>query len=184
MRGNIRKPEILLLGGTVLLFFVLIICLSPKLRDNRPQLGAAFVKGMVRGAGGEKSVLMACQEVYLKFPPREGQFTRPMTGSEYQCLPKIIQGMNPDFIDVSANTVMISFSGTPGLRDSILVFFDDAEQYGTEMITNKLWYWNYTPSRETREAFESWCSERDAYLARQKDARNSRGGGIVALPGR
>jgi hypothetical protein len=68
-------------------------------------------------------------------------------------MPTIIKEMNPVAIQVTNRDVLIVFE-KKGSRPFLLAFREGVPQYGSSKIIDGLWYWNGTPSLETRQIFK------------------------------
>ena len=126
-----------------------------KAGRNRYMLGESIVKEMVANAGGAADVLSACQKMAYEYSPGETQFVRHVYPEEESCLPEIIGKLPIRVISVTCDFVEISLDKPGGYRIALLAFNNSADQFGTSVLTNGLWYWNYKPSKETYKIYKA-----------------------------
>lgn len=127
------------------------------------------IRQKVRTAGGGTSVLKACRRIADEFMVSEEEGVRILEESDWLKLPENIRIMRASAICVERDEVMLLFE-TPGFRTALLAFKDGADQYGTSLITNGLWYWTFEPSRDTYDVYERKLS-----LLERKRERMNRG---------
>lgn len=121
----------------------------------------AYTSAIVEKAGGADAVLTACRQMLESFAPNINQLSTQVPLEDGR-IPHIVKTMRLRHIHVTKDDILISLD-EPG-RISLLAFRDGTPQYGTSMITNGLWYWNGTPSKETRSAYlEMQAKVRDYY---------------------
>lgn len=144
----------LLIALGVLIFIACLLVFTRLIfsfRELRRSIQAepAFTCAIVDKVGGAKAVLTACRELLETFSPNENQLYREVSLTN-SLIPQIVKKMRLSAIYVSKDYVLISLE-EPG-RISLLAFREGATPFGSLMITNGLWYWNGTPSKETRAA--------------------------------
>lgn len=134
-----------------------------SLRDLSRRIAAepAYTSAIVERAGGSDAVLTACRQMLESFAPNINQLSTQVPLEDGR-IPHTVKTMRLRHIHVTKDEILISLD-EPG-RISLLAFRDGTPQYGTSMITNGLWYWNGTPSKETRSAYlDMQAKVRDYY---------------------
>jgi len=138
----------------VFMLIALGVCLVvasylPVLRKARTD--EFFARATIESAGGATNVLVNCRHmIYCR--AKAEQLSQPEISVEDPAVPVVIRRMNPNYIVVRPNFVVVRFDA-PGRRSGFIVFREGAEQFGTALITNGIWYWNGTPSRGTTAAY-------------------------------
>lgn len=158
------KRLLIALGLLILVVGLLILTrlfFSFRELGRRIRAEPAYTSAIVEKAGGADAVLTACRQMLETFAPNENQLYTEVSLVDRR-IPHILKIMRLRCIDVSKDDVYISLD-EPG-RIGLLAFREGATQYGTSMITNGLWYWNGTPSKETRSAYlDMQAKVRDYY---------------------
>lgn len=147
------KRLFIALGVLILVVGLLIMTrLFFSFRDlgRRIRAEPAYTSAIVEKAGGADAVLIACRQMLETFAPNENQLFQEVPLADSR-IPQIMRNMHLSSINVCIDRVRIKLD-EPG-RIGLLAFREGATQYGTSMITNCLWYWNGTPSKETRSAY-------------------------------
>lgn len=121
----------------------------------------AYTAAIVEKVGGADAVLTACQQMLETFAPADDQLYTEVSLVDSR-IPHILKTLRLSCIHVRKESVFISLD-EPG-RIGLLAFREGSIQYGTSIITNGLWYWNGTPSKETRSAYlEEQAKVREYY---------------------
>jgi hypothetical protein len=130
--------------------------LSHSIRDE-----ASYACVIVESAGGATAVLLACRQLAETFAPANGRlfYDVPITNNG---IPSILRKINLKEIHVGKEYVLIDLD-EPGHRAALLAFPDGASEFGSTVITNGLWYWNGTPSKETREVSRAFDARVESY---------------------
>lgn len=103
----------------------------------------AFTRELVADAGGVTQLLAACRNL---LEDQKGD-------RDISSVPQIILSLKPREITVYQDRVHIVID-VSGRRAALIGFATDAQEYGTSMLTNGIWYWNGHPSESTLPAYQ------------------------------